>query len=330
VSMQTIAHYNLLEQIGRGGLGDTWRARDSRVGRTVAIKLIAADVAPDQERRDLLLQEARTAATLSHPNVATLFDTGDADGQIYLAYEYAPGSPLRGEMSGGALNPRRALELATQLADGVADAHAHGIVHGDLRPETIIITTKGSAKILDFGFARWTRGGMLRTRAATDPDALPMDAVKVLAYLSPEQALGGAVDSRTDVFSLGVITFELLTGRNPFTGATPADTLVSIIQGRIPAPSEINPAVPAVLDPILARALARDISERHQNVAEFAAELRSVLDTLQPRAFDPPKDSGLLPLDESPDKSTSATGLLIGAIAAAVVAAGVVWWWLAR
>jgi serine/threonine-protein kinase len=171
---------------------------------------------------------------------------------------------------------------------------------------------------------------MLRARAARDPDALPGDAVKVLAYLSPEQALGGAVDSRTDVFSLGIITFELLTARNPFTGATPADTLVAVIQGRIPAVSEVNPSVPAVLDPILARALARDISERHQSVAELAAELRSVLDSLEPRAFDPPKDSVLLPLDETPDKSTSATGLLIGAIAAAVVAAGVVWWWLAR
>src|SRR5690242_3578778 len=183
--MDAIGHYNLLERIGRGGLGDTYRARDTRVGRTVALKVISAEVAADPENRARLLEEAKIAALLSHPNVSTLFDTGEADGHVYLAYEYAPGRPLREEMSGGAMNPRRALELAVQLADGVADAHSLGVIHGDLRPGTVIITPKGSAKILDFGFGRWTRGGMLRTSAARDPDSLPLDAVKVLSYLSP-------------------------------------------------------------------------------------------------------------------------------------------------
>ncbi len=223
-AMDAIAHYNLIERIGKGGLGETYRARDTRVGRTVALKLVDADVAPDAESRARLLGEATIAATLSHPNVSTLFDTGEADGQVYLAYEYAPGHPMLEEVAGGAMNPRRALELAVQLADGVADAHAHGIIHGDLRPGTVIITPKGSAKILDFGFARWTRGGMLRAQASHDPDGLPADATRVLAYLSPEQALGGTIDSRTDVFSLGVMIYEVLTGRNPFAAPTAAAT----------------------------------------------------------------------------------------------------------
>jgi len=326
--MDVIGHYNLLERIGKGGLGDTYRARDTRVGRTVALKIISAEVASDPESRARLLEEARIAAELSHPNISTLFDTGEADGHVYLAYEYAPGRPLHEEM-GGAMNPRRALELAVQLADGVADAHAHGVIHGDLRPGTIIITPKGSAKILDFGFARWTRGGMLRTRAARDPDGLPADAVKVLAYLSPEQALGGAIDSRTDVFSLGVLTFEMLTGRNPFAAATPADTVVNVIQGRVPSATEVNPLVPAEAEAIVERALIRDLSQRQQSAASFAAELRTVVAALEQRPAEAPEVSPLLPLDERPDKSPAAT-LLFVALVAAAAAAGLVWWWLSR
>lgn len=326
---QTIGHYNLLERIGAGGLGETYRARDTKVGRTVALKVVSVDVAADPERRARLLEEARIAAALSHPNISALFDTGEADGHVYLAYEYAPGRPLREEMAGGPMNPRRALELGVQLADGVADAHAHGIIHGDLRPETIIVTPKGSAKILDFGFAQWTRGGMLRWRAARNPDGLPADSAKVLAYLSPEQALGGAIDARTDVFSLGVLAFEMLTGRNPFLAATPADTVVNVIQGRIPVPSETNPLVPADVDAIVRRALARDLAQRHQSVASLAAELRTVSGDLQQQPV-PTKDPAvLLPLDERPDK-TPAAGLLVVAVAGALAAAAIMWWWLSR
>jgi serine/threonine protein kinase len=328
--MDAIGQYNLLERIGKGGLGDTYRARDTRVGRTVALKIISAEVAADPENRARLLEEARIAAGLSHPNVSTLFDTGEADGHVYLAYEYAPGRPLHEEIAGGGMNPRRAIELAVQLADGVADAHAHGIIHGDLRPGTIIITPKGSAKILDFGFARWTRGGMLRSRAARDPDGLPIDAVKVLAYLSPEQALGGAIDSRTDVFSLGVLIFEMLTGRNPFAAQTPADTVVNVIQGRVPSVSEMNAAVPAEIDAIVGRALVRDISQRQQSAAALASELRRIFDALEDRPVVTARlDAAVLPLDEQPDKS-SAAGLLVAALVAAAAAAGIVWWWLSR
>jgi serine/threonine-protein kinase len=328
--MDSVAHYNLIERIGKGGLGETYRARDTRVGRTVALKIVDADVAPDAESRARLLSEATIAATLSHPNVSTLFDTGEADGQVYLAYEYAPGRPLHEEVSGGAMNLRRALELGIQLSDGVANAHAHGIIHGDLRPGTIIITPKGSAKILDFGFARWTRGGMLRVQAAQDPDALPPDATRVLAYLSPEQALGGTIDSRTDVFSLGVLIYEALTGRSPFAASTAAATVVNVIQEPIVPPSEINSTVHGDLSHIVMQTLVRDLSQRQQSAAVLASELRGVLDRMEPRPADPRSDSSsLLPLDERPDKSPAAV-LFLGVIVAAAVAAAIVWWWVSQ
>jgi serine/threonine protein kinase len=325
-----IAHYNLLEPIGHGGLGEVYRARDTRVGRTVALKILPAALVDDPARRSAVLDEARVAATLSHPNIATLFDVGDEDGRYYLAYEFAAGGSLREEMAGGAMNPRRALELAVQLADAIADAHAHGIIHGDIRPDTVIVTAKGSAKILDFGLTRWTRGGVLRAEAACAPDALPPDAVSVVAYLSPEQALGGAVDARTDVFSLGTLTYEMITGRNPFAAATPGETVLKVIQGKVVRPSEVTGGVPKEIDDTLMRALARDLSERQQSAASLAAEFRSVAAMLDVRTGDAvePEPSVLLPLDERPDKA--ATRLLLAALGAAAGAAAFVWWLLSH
>ena len=323
-----IAHYNILDRLGEGGIGEVYRARDTKVGRTVALKLVSPAIASDPARLHRLLEAASTAAALSHPNIATLWDVGEADGYHYLAYEFAAGRRLRDESGGVAMNPRRALDLAVQIADGVADAHAHGVIHGDLRPDTIAVTTKGSAKVLDFGLAPWTNGGALRSRAARSTEGLPADAVSVLAYLSPEQALADAVDQRTDVFSLGTITYELVTGRNPFAAATAADTIVNVIQGPIPPPSQVTPAVPKDLDAVIARALTRDLGQRQQSAAALAAELRSVAAVLDVRSGDVHEPSALLPIDESPDRQ--AAGLLAGALIAAAAAAALVWWFLSR
>lgn len=323
-----IAHYNILDRLGEGGIGEVYRARDTKVGRTVALKLVSPAIAGDPARLRRLLEAATAALTLSHPNIATLWDVGESEGFHYLAYEFAAGRRLRDESSGVAMNPRRALDLAVQIADGVADAHSHGIVHGDLRPDTIVVTGKGSAKILDFGLAPWTNGGALRSRAPESSDGMPAEAVSVLAYLSPEQALADAVDQRTDVFSLGTLTYELVTGRNPFVAATAADTIVNVIQGPIPPPSEVNPAVPHDLDAVIARALTRDLAQRQQSAAALAAELRTVAAVLDVRSGDVHEPSALLPIDESPDRQ--AAGLLTGALIAAAAAAGLVWWLLSR
>jgi serine/threonine protein kinase len=322
-----IAHYNILDRMGEGGIGEVYRARDTKVGRTVALKLVSAAIAADPVRLARLLEAASAALALSHPNIATLWDVGQAEGFHYLAYEFAAGRRLRDESGGVPMNPRRALDLAIQIADGVADGHAHGVIHGDLRPDTIVVTTKGSAKILDFGLAPWTNGGEVRSRAARRADALPTDSVSVVAYLSPEQALGDTVDQRTDVFSLGTLAYELVTGRNPFAAATAADTVVNVIQGPIPPPSETNPGVPKDLDAVIARALTRDLGQRQQSAAALAAELRSVAAVLDVRSGDVQDEpSALLPIDESPDRQ--AAGLLAGALIAAAAAAAAVWWFL--
>jgi serine/threonine protein kinase len=323
-----IAHYNILEPIGTGGLGDVFRARDTQVGRTVALKIVDPRIVADGERLERLARDAEAAMRLSHPNIATLWDAGETAGKAYLAYEYIAGRSLREEAAGAAMPVRRALDLAIQLADGVADAHAHGVLHGDLRPGTVMVTGKGSAKILEFGMAAWTKGGQLRATAAANPDALPPETVDVVAYLSPEQILGVPVDVRSDVFSLGVLVYELVTGRNPYTADTASRTIVNVTKGHPRPPSEVNTAVPKELDPVLGRAMAPDLGDRQQSAAALAAELRSVAATLDVRTGDAAARSELLPIDDTPDRN--AAGLLAGALVAAVVLVALVWWWVSR
>jgi serine/threonine protein kinase len=326
--VSAIAHYNILEPIGAGGLGEVFRARDTQVGRTVALRIVDPRIVADPSRLAQLARDAEAAMRLSHPNIATLWDAGETGGRAYLAYEYIAGRSLRDEAGGVAMHPRRALDLAIQLADGVADAHAQGILHGDLRPDTVMVTAKGSAKILDFGLAPWTRGGQLRLTALKDPDALPPESVAVLAYLSPEQAVGGAVDVRSDVFSLGVLVYELVTGRSPFAADTASRTIVNVIKAHAALPSATNGAALKELDGVLARAMAPDLADRHQSAASLAAELRSVAAILDVRSGDAAAPSALLPLDDRPDRE--AAGLLVGALFAAVAAVAAVWWWLSR
>ena len=326
--MTEIAHYNLLDRIGDGGIGELYRARDTKIGRTVALKIVSPAISDDPGRLRRLLQDARLMTVLSHPNIATLWDVGEADGKTYLAYEFAAGRSLREESGGAAMNPRRALDLAVQIADAVADAHSAGIIHGDLRPDTIIVTAKGNAKVLDFGLAQWTRGGMLRASAARNPDALPPESVSVLAYLSPEQSIGSAVDPRTDVFSIGTLTYEMVTGKNPFAAATAGATVMNVIQGKFTPASVANPASPRELDAILAHALTPDIAQRQQSAAALAAELRSVAAILDVRTGDSASPSAILPIEDAADRSVSR--LLAGFLLAAAVAAAGVWWWLSR
>ena len=326
--MTSLAHYNLLDRLGEGGIGEVFRARDTKVGRTVALKVIGPAIERDRSRLGRLLEDARAAMALSHPNIATLFDVGEAGGAHYLAYEFAAGRTLRDECGGASMNVRRALDLAVQIADGVASAHACGVLHGDLRPDTIMVTGKGSAKVLDFGLAEWTKGGEIRARAARSSGGLPAEAASVVAYLSPEQALGGPVDTRSDVFTLGTIAYEMLTGRNPFVSPTVSETLTKIARARVAPASEVNPAVPKDLDPILARALTPDLEHRQQSAASFAAELRSVGAVLDVRGGDAVRAPDLIPLDDTPDRNASV--LLATALGGAAAAAFALWWWLSR
>jgi eukaryotic-like serine/threonine-protein kinase len=322
---QSIAHFNLLERIGRGALGDVFRARDTRVGRTVAIKVLEPALIADETRRLALFDEARLATRVSHPNVATLFEVAEADGVSYFAYEFASGAPLRAEMAGRALNPRRAVELCIQIADGLADGHAAGILHGDVRPETIVVTGKGSAKLLDFGMWRWTRGGLARRAAGRAPESLPDEDAVIVRYMAPEQALGGQMDGRADVFSLGIILYEMLTGVNPFAAPNVPDTVMNIVRTSPPAPSSVNAGVPPELDTIAARALSKDLEKRLQSAASFSAELRRVAPALDARPEER-NDDFLMAVDDDADKVP--VMVWVAGLAGVAVLAAAVWWGL--
>jgi TolB-like protein len=276
---ETLGHYKILERIGAGGIGELYRARDTRLGRTVAIKVLKADVADDPVRRGRFLQEARATAALSHPNIAALYEIGEDQDQLFLVFEYVPGETLTRVIAGRPLNPRRAVDLAVQIADALADAHAEGIVHRDITSDNIIVTPKGNAKILDFGLATWTASGAERdvaARAATMMHTAPGPTLGTVAYLSPEQALGERVDHRTDIFSLGIVIFEMLTGKLPFTGTTSTALALQIVQAAAPVPSTINRSLPIELDVIVSKAMAKSLEQRYESAATLAAELRSV------------------------------------------------------
>jgi serine/threonine protein kinase len=314
---RSIADYNVLDRIGEGGLGEVWRARDTIVGRTVALKILPVALLEDPGRRGRLMEDARAAATLSHPNIATLFDVG-AD---YLVYEFASGMTLRKQMTGQPMNTRHALELAVQLTDATAEAHAHGVLHTDLRPETVIVTGKGNAKILDFGMAAWTRGGAIRSNVTSGATAPGAD--DIVPYLSPEQAVGRAVDARTDVFSLGVIIYEMLTGTNPFAASSATETIQKIVRAAPVPASRVNPQLPPELDALLLRALAKDVDARQQSAASLSAELRTVAAVLDVRAGDT-GPSDLIPLD---DDGGSGWWWVAVILVVAAIAMGV-WWWM--
>ncbi len=317
---ETLGQYKILNLIGEGGMGQVYRARDTRLGRTVAIKVLAATVAGDGERRERFLQEARATAALSHPNISALYEIGDENGQLYLVFEFVPGETLTQAIAGRPLNPRRALDLSIQMADAIADAHAAGIVHRDIKPSNIIVTPKGHAKILDFGLATWTSGGSEREQAPTMVATAAGTTLGTVAYMSPEQALGEAVDERTDIFSLGIVLFEMLTGKLPFKGATSTALALQIVQAAPQAPSSVNSSVPRELDPIVTKALAKSLDQRYESAATMAAELRAVAAILDVRShrIEPPSSTvTILP----PRRSY---GLPI-ALAVLLVAAAVAW-----
>jgi serine/threonine protein kinase len=319
---EQVAHYNILERLGGGALGDVYRARDTKIGRTVALMQPPAHLVSDERRRARFVEDARVATSLNHPNIAALFDVIDEGGRCYLVYEFAAGPSLRQEMSGVRLGVRRAVELAAQVADALNEGHARGIVHGDLRPDTVVVTPKGSTKILNFGMVPWTAGGSARALAAVAPDSLSAEEAVVAGYLSPEQAIGGRIDPRSDLFTLGVMLYEMLTGRHPLLMGRPSDTVLNVTRAAAPAPSTVSPDVPPELDALIAKAMAKDLSARPATAAGLASDLRAIVGLLDTRAGDR-GPATLIPLEE--ERSTATWWMLGAALAAA---AGAAWWWM--
>ena len=296
-----VAHYNLLERLEPSGPGDLYRARDTKLGRTVALRLLPADFTTGADSRAALVAQARAMTVLSHPNVTTLFEAGEHDGRVYLAFEFLKGQSLRAEMAGRTLKVHRAVETAIQMTDAIADAHANGFVHGGLSPESVAMTQKGHAKIPAFELA--AHGGF-------DSGGGPGE-VRLLDYLSPEESAGQPPDDRSDIYSVGAILYEMLTAKRPNPkGAA--------------APSAANRHVLRELDDLVLRAVAPNPASRPQSAAAFASELRGIAALLdaQGGASDE-KD------ETNGPATTSGRVLLFGGILLAI--GGFAWWlWQSR
>jgi serine/threonine protein kinase len=278
-----LGNFEIVELLGRGGMGEVWRARDARLNRDVAIKVLPGGLARDPDRIARFEREARAAAALSHPNICVIHEVGEHEGQPFIAMEFLQGQTLKHRIGGKPLHTAELLEWAVQIAGGLEAAHQAGIVHRDIKPANIFITTLGPAKILDFGLAKVAAPSANRTSLPTE-DLLtsPGMAVGTVPYMSPEQARGEELDARTDLFSFGAVLYEMATGKQAFTGATTA-IIHEAILGRTPPPaSTVNARIPRELDRIIGKALEKDRDLRYQHAADMRADLKRMKRETEP------------------------------------------------
>ena len=273
--LAVLGPYQLLERVGVGALGEVFRARDTVHGRTVAVKRVPAAISADSARATALARAAGAAARISHPGVAILYECAINDGGLFLVQEFVPGQTLVQLIAGRPMHPRRAVDLAVEIAEALEAVHASGLVHGDLRPQNVVITPKGHVKLLDAGLEDFTAGGAVHRTAGARAGALPDSIRGVIRYLSPEQALGEGGDARGDLFALGCMLHEMLTGEPAFDRQTSDHTLLALLQATPKPPSATNSAVPAALDDVVARALSKSLDARYQSAASMAADLRT-------------------------------------------------------
>ena len=311
--------YEILAPLGAGGMGEVYRARDTRLGREVAVKALPAEFSENRERRSRFEQEARSASALNHPNIVTVHDIGAAESCLFVAMELVDGKTLRELLEAGRLPASRTLDVGVQVAEGLARAHAAGIVHRDLKPENVMVSKDGFVKILDFGLAKLSApiedGGSDFPTAAprgTDPGTI----LGTVGYMSPEQAAGRPVDFRSDQFSLGTILYEMATGKRPFQRDSAPQTLTAIIQDDPEPVGALNPRAPAPLRWAIERCLAKDPEDRFASTKDLARDLKSLRDHLSEAS----QVSGESPA--APSRATRVPPAFLAAAAAAVLVVG--------
>src|SRR5277367_4679873 len=277
---KTISHYRVLEAIGQGGMGVVYRAEDERLGRHVALKFLPEDLSDDRQALERFKREARAASALNHPNICTIYDVGEIDGRSFIAMELLEGETLQKRISGRPLPNAEILEIGLQLAAALDAAHSKGIIHRDIKPANIIVDAQGHAKLLDFGLAsseKWrSRPSSGLTETVMPPEGLtsPGTALGTAAYMAPEQARGEELDARADLFSFGVVLYEMCAGRPAFGGATLALIFDNILHKDPVPPQQLNSGLLPGLETIVSKALAKDREERYQSAADMRADLR--------------------------------------------------------
>jgi serine/threonine-protein kinase len=272
-----IGQYEILRPIGAGGMGEVYCARDEKLGRQVALKIVPAELAENAEAMRRFEQEARSASALNHPNIVTIYEINRSDAFSWIAMELIDGDDLRTIMHREPLSMKNALRIATKVADGLAAAHERGIVHRDLKPDNIMVTPEGFVKILDFGLAKQLRA--FANDDTTMPHTSPGTIFGTVGYMSPEQATGKEMDARSDQFSLGVMLYEMLTHKRPFEHESRTETLAAILRDGVPPPSASNEAVSFDLDRIVSRCLSKNPRERYASTRDLARDLREARDS---------------------------------------------------
>ncbi len=271
---KTVSHYRILEKLGEGGMGVVYKAEDVNLDRLVALKFLPSQISADNKEKKRFIHEAKAASALDHPNICTVHEIGQtAEGQLFIAMGYYKGRTLKDKIESGLMPIGDAVEVAIQIAEGLKKAHQESIVHRDLKPANVMITDEGSAKIVDFGLAK-LKGMSRLTKAGT--------TIGTVAYMSPEQAMGKEVDQRTDIWSLGVILYEMLTGRLPFGGDYDQAVIYSIINEEPEPLSKACPDASSGLEQIVSQALTKEPAERYQHMDELLKDLKTIAEDLKP------------------------------------------------
>jgi eukaryotic-like serine/threonine-protein kinase len=320
---QQIAHYTVVKKLGAGGMGEVYLAEDTKLNRTVALKILPEDFSANDERVLRFIREAKAASQLNHPNVCTIHELGKTeDGANFIAMEYVEGVSLDVKINGQPLNYPEVLDIAIQTADALDEAHSKGIVHRDIKPANLMITPRGQVKVLDFGLAKVGLDKFQNANSdiATLKQTTPGMMMGTVLYMSPEQALGKAVDARTDLFSLGVVIYEMLTGQLPFAGETISETIVNIASSQPKAISEINNRVPSDFEHIIRKCLEKEKDRRYQSAGDLLIDLKNLK-----RDSDAGKVMNRFAVVEKTAHKKPIYKIVVAALAVCVLAALILW-----
>lgn len=278
MAARLLAHYRIIEKLGSGGMGEVFLAQDTKLERKVAIKMLPAKSIDDAQAKKRLFREARAAATLDHPNICSIYEVNEDGDSLFIVMQYVEGQTLAMRLVESPLTPDEVIDIGIQVTEALSEAHARGVIHRDIKPQNVMITRRGQVKVLDFGLARMTP-----SEQSTDPEAKTItqlteegSIVGTVAYMSPEQLKGQAVDTRTDLFSLGVMLYECAAGRPPFTGTSKIEISSKVLQVEPRKPSELNPGIPWGLERIILKAMAKEVGDRYQTPDEVLQDLKQL------------------------------------------------------